>query len=85
MLIVCLVQPFLQSIKDNTVCSLSLPVSSWVHHRNVLNYYASVIVEVLEIVIGERGPQVSNDAIRQAKAVDNFVEQLSCFLRSLRN
>jgi hypothetical protein len=55
-----------------------------VRHRNVLNYYASVIAEFLEIVTGEGGPQVGDDAVRQAKAVDNFVEQLSCFLRSPR-
>jgi hypothetical protein len=85
MLIVCLVQPFLQSIKDHTIFSVSLPVSSWVRHRNILNYYASVITEVLKIVTGEHGPQVSNDAIRQAKVVDNFAEQLSCFLRSPQN
>jgi hypothetical protein len=85
MLVICLVQPFLQSIKDHAVCSLSLPISSWVRHQNVLNYYASVIAEVLEIVTGEHGPQVSNDAVRQAKAMDNFVEQLSCFLRSPQN
>jgi hypothetical protein len=53
-----------------------------VRHRNVLNYYASVIAEVLEIVIGECGPQVGNDAVRQAKAVDNFIEQLNFLLRS---
>jgi hypothetical protein len=53
-----------------------------VHHQNVFNYYASVIAEVLEIIAGERRPQVGNDAVRQAKAVDNFIEQLICLLRS---
>jgi hypothetical protein len=71
-----------QRIKDHTVHSLSLSVSPWVRHRNVLDNYASVIAEVPEIVTGERGPQVGDDAIRQAEAVDNLVEQLSCLLRS---
>jgi hypothetical protein len=56
MLIVFPVQSFLQRIKDHTVRSLSLSVSPWVRHQNVLDNYASVIVEVLEIVTGERGP-----------------------------
>jgi hypothetical protein len=82
MLIVCPVQPFLQSIKDHTVHPLSLPVSPWVRHQNILDNYASVVADVLEIVAGERGPQVGNDVVRQAKAVDNFIEQLSCLLHS---
>jgi hypothetical protein len=56
MFIICPVQSFLQRIKDHIVRSLSLSVSPWVHHRNVLDNYASVIVEVLKIVTGERGP-----------------------------
>jgi hypothetical protein len=82
MLIVCSIQSFLQQIKDHTVCSLNLSVSPWVRHRNVLDNCASVIVEVLKIITGERGPQVGDDAVRQAEAVDNFVEQLSCLFRS---
>jgi hypothetical protein len=85
MLIVCSVQSFLQCIKDYTVRSLSLSVSPWVRHRNVLENYASIIVEVLEIITGERGPWVGDDAVRQAKAVDIFVEQISCLLRSPRD
>jgi hypothetical protein len=82
MLVVCLVQPFLQGIKDHTICSLSLPISSWMRYRDILNNYASIIAEVSKIITGEHGPQISNDAVRQAKAMDNFIEQLSCFLRS---
>jgi hypothetical protein len=74
MLIVCPIQPFLQSIKDYIVCSLSLPISPWVRHRNVLDYYASIIAKVLEIIVSERGPQVGNDAVREGKVVDNFVD-----------
>jgi hypothetical protein len=64
MLIICPVQPFLQSIKDHIVRSFSLPISPWVRHQNVLDYYAFVIIEVLEIVASERGPQVDNDVVR---------------------
>jgi hypothetical protein len=52
------------------------------HHRNILNHYASIIIEVLEIVIGERGSHVGNDAIGQAKAVNDFIEQLGYLLCS---
>jgi hypothetical protein len=82
MFIICPIQSFLQRIKDHIVRSLSLSVSPWVHHRNILNNYASVIAKVLEIVIGECGPYVGDDAVRQAKVVDNFVKQLNCLLRS---
>jgi hypothetical protein len=80
MLIVCPVQSFLQCIKDHTVRPLSLSVSPWVRHRNVLDNYAYVIVEVLEIITSERGPQVGDDFVRQGEAVDNLIEQLSCLL-----
>jgi hypothetical protein len=56
-----------------------------VRHRNILDSYAYVIVEVLEIVTGEHGPQVRDDAVRQAEVVDNFIKQLSCLLRSPRD
>jgi hypothetical protein len=64
MFIVFPVQSFLQRIKDHTVRSLSLSVSPWVRHQNVLDYYASIIIEVPEIVTSERGPQVGDDAVR---------------------
>jgi hypothetical protein len=51
-------------------------------HRNILDHYASVIVEVLEIVTGERGSQVGNDAVGEAKAVNDFIKQLGCLLCS---
>jgi hypothetical protein len=54
-------------------------------NRNILDHYASVIAEVLEIVTGERGSQVGNDAIGQAKMVNDFVEQLGCLLCSSLN
>jgi hypothetical protein len=85
MLIIFPVQSFLQRIKDHAVHLFSLFVSPWVRHGNILDNYASVIAEVLEIVAGERGPQVSDDVVRQAKAVNNFVEQLSCLRRSPRD
>jgi hypothetical protein len=47
---------FFKNIKGHTVRSLSLPVSPWVRHQNVLDYYASVIAEVLEIITSEGGP-----------------------------
>jgi hypothetical protein len=77
------VQSFLQCIKNHAIRSFSLSVSPWVRHRNVLDNYSSIIAEVLEIVTGECGPQVGDDVVRQAKAVDNFIEQLSCLLCSL--
>jgi hypothetical protein len=52
-----------------------------VHHQNILENYASVIAEVPKIITGERGPQVSDDIVRQAEAVNDFIEQLSCLLR----
>jgi hypothetical protein len=82
MLIIFPVQSFLQHIKDHTVRPFSLSVSPWVCHQNVLDNYASVITEVLEIVTGEHGAQVRDDAVRQAEAVDNFIEQLSRLLCS---
>jgi hypothetical protein len=85
MLIIFSIQSFLQCIKDHAVRPFSLSVSPWVRHRNILDNYASVIIEVPEIITGERGPQVCDDAIRQAEAVNNFIKQLSCLLRSLRD
>jgi hypothetical protein len=85
MLIVFPIQPFLQCINDYTVCLFSLSISPWVCHQNIPDNYAFVIAEVPEIITGECGAQVSDDAVRQAKAVDNFIEQLSCLLRSPRD
>jgi hypothetical protein len=51
-------------------------------HRNILDHYASVIVEVLKIISGERGSQVTNDVIGQAEAMNDFIEQLGCLLCS---
>jgi hypothetical protein len=55
MLIVFPIQSFLQRIKNHVVRPFSLSVSPWVCHRNILDNYASVIAEVLEIIAGERG------------------------------
>jgi hypothetical protein len=49
-----------------------------VRHLNVVDNYASVITEVPEIITGD-------DAVKQAEAVDNFIEQLSCLLCSPRD
>jgi hypothetical protein len=45
-----------------------------VRHRNILDNYASIIAEVSKIITIEHGPQVGDDAVKQAKVVDNFVE-----------
>ena len=46
---------------------------------------ASVFVEVPKMMTSECGSEVGDNAVRETKSVDDFFEELDCFLCSSRN
>ena len=64
MLLLVLVEPFLQCVENHAVGALDLAISLGVRYRDILNLDASFVIEVLEIDTSEHGPQVSDDAVR---------------------
>ena len=49
-------------------------------HRDILDWDASIIVEIPKVTTSEQEPKVGDDAVRQTKPVDDVVKQLDCFL-----
>ena len=81
MLLLVRVEPFLQRVENHAIGAFNLAISPGVRDRDILNRDTSFVVEVLEIGACERGPQISDDAVRKAKLVNNVIKQLNRLLR----
>ena len=50
-------------------------------NQDILDGDTPVFAKILEIIAGERRPQVGDDTVRQTESVNYILEQLGCFLR----
>jgi len=51
-----------------------------VRDRYILNGYAPILAEILEVTAGKCRTKVGDDTVRQPKPMDDVVEELRCFL-----
>ena len=49
-------------------------------NRYILNGYASILTEILEVATGKCRTKVGDDNVRQPKSMDDVVEEFRCFL-----
>ena len=54
-------------------------------NRDVLHGDASVIVEVLKVMVSKYSSEVGDDAVRETESVDDIFKELNCLLCSSRN
>ena len=57
-----------------------MAISSGMRDRYILNGYAPILVEILEVAAGKCRTKVGDDTVQQPKPMDDVVEELHCFL-----
>ena len=72
----------LESLEDHAVGVFDLTVSSWMSDRSPIDSDAVSIAEVLELLLGEVSPVVSDDTIRNAESIDEVEEEFDRLFRA---
>ena len=69
-------QPFLESFESHAIGTLDLAVGPWVSDGDIANIDSVVLVVLPELVVVEIRSQVSDDPIREAVAVYDFIQEV---------
>jgi hypothetical protein len=80
MLLQAIISASLETLKDFCVGSLHSAIALWVSNGRIVDFYAKIFAVPLECAIGELGPVVSDDPIRDPKPVDDGLDKLDCRL-----
>jgi hypothetical protein len=80
MLLQAIISVSLETLKNFRVGSLHLAIALWVSNGRIANFYAKIFVVLLECVVSELGPIVSDDPVWDPKPVDDGLDELDCRL-----
>jgi hypothetical protein len=57
-----------------------LAIALWVSNGSISNFYTKIFTVLLECTVGELGPVVSDDPVRDPKPADDGLDKLDCRL-----
>ena len=69
-------------MEDHAIGTVDLTISTWMSDRGPVDPNAISITEVQELLSGEVSPMVSDDAVRNAKPVDDVKEEFDRLFRA---
>src|SRR6266540_6935899 len=71
--------PCLDALKHHAVGSFYLPVTLWVCHRSVANFYAEFFAPIFEFYAYELSAIICDNLDRDAASDNNILEEFLCF------
>jgi hypothetical protein len=78
MLLQAVIRACLEALEDFSIGSLNLSITLWMSNRYIVDLDAKILTVSLEHAVGELGPVVRDDPVRDPKPVDDGLDELDC-------